>query len=243
MSILLIEDDLQLAAEIQGVLQTLGHAVDHVDDGAAGLEKCLQGDYDLVITDRMLPAIDGLGIIENLRAAGHAMPILVLSALDSVDERVRGLRAGGDDYLGKPFATEELLARAESLLRRTTTASLAALTVDDLELDLREKRATRAGRALELTEREYRLLECLARHAGQVVTRSMLLRDVWDIHYDPQTNVVDVHVSRLRQSVDKEFDQPLIHTIRGIGYILRGSSDTGLASCKKPSTTDRNSSN
>ena len=243
MSILLIEDDLQLAAEIKGVLEPLGHVVDHVDDGAAGLEKCLQGDYDLVVTDRMLPAIDGLGIIENLRAAGRATPILVLSALDSVDERVRGLRAGGDDYLGKPFAAEELLARVESLLRRTTTASMSALSVDDLELDLLEKRATRAGKPLELTEREYRLLECLARHAGQVVTRSMLLKNVWDIHYDPQTNVVDVHVSRLRQSVDKDFDRPLIHTIRGIGYILRSSSDTEPASAKKSSTTARSSSN
>ena len=225
MSILLIEDDFQLATDIQAALTPLGHQVDHVDDGAVGLERSLQGDYDLVITDRMLPAMDGLSIIESLRSAGRVMPILVLSALDSVDERVRGLRAGGDDYLGKPFATAELLARVESLLRRHQSISMSVLTVDDLELDLLDKRATRAGKLLDLTEREYRLLEFLARHAGQVVTRSMLLRHVWDIQYDPQTNVIDVHVSRLRQAVDKEFSTSLIHTIRGIGYTLRRTSD------------------
>ena len=225
MSILLIEDDFQLATDIQAALTPLGHQVDHVDDGAVGLERSLQGDYDLVITDRMLPAMDGLSIIEGLRSAGRVMPILVLSALDSVDERVRGLRAGGDDYLGKPFATAELLARVESLLRRHQSISMSVLTVDDLELDLLDKRATRAGKLLDLTEREYRLLEFLARHAGQVVTRSMLLRNVWDIQYDPQTNVIDVHVSRLRQAVDKEFSTSLIHTIRGIGYTLRSASD------------------
>jgi two-component system OmpR family response regulator len=225
MSILLIEDDFQLATDIQAALTPLGHQVDHVDDGAVGLERSLQGDYDLVVTDRMLPAMDGLSIIESLRSAGRVMPILVLSALDSVDERVRGLRAGGDDYLGKPFAAAELLARVESLLRRRQSSSISVLTVGDLELDLLDKRATRAGKPLNLTEREYRLLEFLARHAGQVVTRSMLLRNVWDIHYDPQTNVIDVHVSRLRQAVDKEFSTSLIRTIRGIGYTLRSASD------------------
>jgi two-component system OmpR family response regulator len=243
MSILLIEDDLQLVAEIQSVLRPLGLRIDHVDDASTGLEKSLERDYDLVVTDRMLPAIDGLGIVEGLRAAGRTVPILVISALDSVDDRVRGLRAGGDDYLGKPFAPAELLARVESLLRRSTTAAMSSLTVDDLELDLLAKTATRGGKVLELTEREYRLLEFLARHAGQVVTRSMLLRGVWDIHYDPQTNVVDVHVSRLRQSVDKEFSRPLIHTIRGIGYILRGSADMDRSFAKNASTAARNSSN
>lgn len=243
MSILLIEDDLQLAAEIQSVLKPLGHLVDHVDDAATGLQKSLQGDYDLVVTDRMLPAMDGLGIIEGLRSAGRVVPILVISALDSVDDRVRGLRAGGDDYLGKPFAADELLARVESLLRRSTTAAMSSLLVDDLEIDLLTKTATRAGKLLELTQREYRLLEFLTRHAGQVVTRSMLLRHVWDIHYDPQTNVVDVHVSRLRQSVDKEFSRPLIHTIRGIGYILRGSPDAESPVSRKSSIAARNSSN
>jgi len=170
----------------------------------------------------MLPKLDGLDVIRNLRAGGDKTPVLVLSALDSVDERVRGLRAGGDDYLGKPFAVEELLARVESLLRRNRDSAVTALRVADLELDLLARRATRKGRVLELTTREFRLLEFLARHAGQVVTRAMLLQGVWDIHYDPETNVVDVHISRLRQAVDREFDQPLIHTVRGAGYSLRG---------------------
>jgi two-component system OmpR family response regulator len=168
----------------------------------------------------MLPQIDGLDIVRAMRAAGDRTPILVLSALDSVDERVRGLRAGGDDYLGKPFAVEELVARVESLLRRAANASATSLRVDDLELDLLQRRATRGGRTLDLTAREFRLLEYFARHAGKVVTRAMLLKGVWDIHYDPQTNVVDVHVSRLRQAVDKEFERPLIHTVRGVGYSM-----------------------
>lgn len=239
MSILLIEDDLQLAADIHEALRPLGYPIEHVDDGELGLRRSLQGEYDLVITDRMLPLLDGLALIERLRAAGKSIPILVLSALDSVDERVRGLRAGGDDYLGKPFATEELLARVESLLRRSSTASVTSLSIEDLELDLLEKRATRAGKALQLTEREFRLLEFMARHAGQVVTRAMLLRNVWDIHYDPQTNVVDVHVSRLRQSVDREFPTPLIRTIRGLGYILRGSSTRPSSAPRKSATAAR----
>ena len=168
----------------------------------------------------MLPQIDGLDIVRRLRESGDRTPILVLSALDAVDERVRGLRAGSDDYLGKPFAIEELVARVESLLRRSASAALTTLRVDDLELDLLQRRASRAGRALDLTAREFRLLEYLARHAGKVVTRAMLLQSVWDIHYDPQTNVVDVHVSRLRQAVDKEFERPLIHTVRGVGYSM-----------------------
>jgi two-component system OmpR family response regulator len=168
----------------------------------------------------MLPQIDGLDIVRAMRAAGDRTPILVLSALDSVDERVRGLRAGGDDYLGKPFAVEELVARVESLLRRAANASATSLRVDDLELDLLQRRAIRGGRTLDLTAREFRLLEYFARHAGKVVTRTMLLKGVWDIHYDPQTNVVDVHVSRLRQAVDKEFERPLIHTVRGVGYSM-----------------------
>lgn len=233
MSILLIEDDLQLASEVESALTPLGHRVDHVDDGIVGLEHALRGDYALVITDRMLPTMDGLSIIESLRAGARTMPILVLSALDSVDERVRGLRAGGDDYLGKPFAPAELTARVESLLRRHQASSASSLTVDDLELDLLEKRASRAGKVLDLTEREYRLLEFLVKHAGQVVTRTMLLRSVWDIHYDPQTNVIDVHISRLRQAVDKEFSKSLIHTIRGIGYILRSAANSDSDAIKK----------
>ena len=218
--LLLIEDDIALAAEVTVALSARDIAVTHVAEGTAGLLAALGGGYRAVITDRMLPQIDGLDIVRRLRAGGDRTPILVLSALDAVDERVRGLRAGGDDYLGKPFAMEELLARVESLLRRASSAELTVLRVDDLELDLLQRRARRAGRELDLTAREFRLLEYLARHAGKVVTRAMLLQGVWDIHYDPQTNVVDVHVSRLRQAVDKEFERPLIHTVRGVGYSM-----------------------
>jgi two-component system OmpR family response regulator len=220
MRLLLIEDDIALAAEVTAALAARDLAVTHVTEGAAGLAAALGGGYSAVITDRMLPRIDGLDIVRRLRESGDRTPILVLSALDAVDERVRGLRAGSDDYLGKPFAIEELLARVESLLRRSASAALTTLRVDDLELDLLQRRASRAGRALDLTAREFRLLEYLARHAGKVVTRAMLLQGVWDIHYDPQTNIVDVHVSRLRQAVDKEFERPLIHTVRGVGYSM-----------------------
>lgn len=220
MPLLLIEDDLALAAEVTAALAARDLTVTHVAEGAAGLAAALGGGYCAVITDRMLPQIDGLDIVRRLRESGDRTPILVLSALDAVDERVRGLRAGSDDYLGKPFAIEELVARVESLLRRSASAALTTLRVDDLELDLLQRRASRAGRALDLTAREFRLLEYLARHAGKVVTRAMLLQSVWDIHYDPQTNIVDVHVSRLRQAVDKEFERPLIHTVRGVGYSM-----------------------
>ncbi len=220
MPLLLIEDDIALAAEITAALAARDLAVTHVTEGVAGLTAALGGGFSAVITDRMLPQIDGLDIVRRLRESGDRTPILVLSALDAVDERVRGLRAGSDDYLGKPFAIEELVARVESLLRRSVSAALTTLRVDDLELDLLQRRASRAGRALDLTAREFRLLEYLARHAGKVVTRAMLLQSVWDIHYDPQTNVVDVHVSRLRQAVDKEFERPLIHTVRGVGYSM-----------------------
>ena len=220
MPLLLIEDDLALAAEVTAALAARDLTVTHVAEGAAGLAAALGGGYSAVITDRMLPQIDGLDIVRRLRESGDRTPILVLSALDAVDERVRGLRAGSDDYLGKPFAIEELVARVESLLRRSASAALTTLRVDDLELDLLQRRASRAGRALDLTAREFRLLEYLARHAGTVVTRAMLLQSVWDIHYDPQTNIVDVHVSRLRQAVDKEFERPLIHTVRGVGYSM-----------------------
>jgi two-component system OmpR family response regulator len=220
MRLLLIEDDIALAAEVTAALAARDLAVTHVTEGAAGLAAALGGGYSAVITDRMLPQLDGLDIVRRLRESGDRTPILVLSALDAVDERVRGLRAGSDDYLGKPFAIEELVARVESLLRRSSSAALTTLRVDDLELDLLQRRASRTGRALDLTAREFRLLEYLARHAGKVVTRAMLLQGVWDIHYDPQTNIVDVHVSRLRQAVDKEFERPLIHTVRGVGYSM-----------------------
>jgi len=222
MSILLIEDDESLSEEVAAALASQGHVVVCRGDGQQGLDAALEGDFEVIVTDRMLPKLDGLEIVRALRAVGKQTPILVLSALDSVDERVRGLRAGGDDYLGKPFAIEELLARVESLKRRASQSSTTSLQVEDLELDLLNRKAIRAGQTLELTSREFRLLEFLARHAGQIVTRAMLLQGVWDIHYDPQTNVVDVHVSRLRQAVDKNFDKPLIHTVRGVGYTLRG---------------------
>lgn len=222
MHTLLIEDDAVIAAEIAAALNGRGHTVAHVTDGKAGLEASLNGHFDVIITDRMLPGLDGLQVIQTLRNAGRTTPILVLSALESVDERVKGLRAGGDDYLGKPFAIEELLARVESLARRPLSASLTVLRVKDLELDLLQRTAVRAGRPIELTAREFRLLEFLAKHAGQVVTRAMLLQSVWDIHYDPQTNVVDVHVSRLRQAIDRDFEHQLIHTVRGVGYSLHG---------------------
>lgn len=222
MNTLLIEDDVVIAAEISIAITGRGHSVSHVTDGKTGLEAALAGQFDVIITDRMLPVLDGLQVVQALRNAGRSTPILVLSALESVDERVKGLRAGGDDYLGKPFAIEELLARVESLARRASSASLTVLRVEDLEIDLLQRTAVRAGRPIELTAREFRLLEFLARHAGQVVTRTMLLQGVWDIHYDPQTNVVDVHVSRLRQAIDRDFDRQLIHTVRGVGYSLHG---------------------
>ena len=220
MKLLLIEDDTQVAAEIIAALGDRGYTVEHQADGRHGREAALLGDHAVIVTDRMLPGVDGLDIVTNLRRAGKSTPVLVLSALDSVDERVKGLRAGGDDYLGKPFNIEELVARVDSLQRRAASSALTRLRVDDLELDLLERRASRGGQRIELTGREFRLLEFLARHTGQVVTRAMLLQGVWDIHYDPQTNVVDVHVSRLRQAVDKDFERPLIHTVRGVGYSL-----------------------
>ncbi len=224
MNLLLIEDDVQLAAEICTPLTARGFDVTRVTDGAAGLAAATAGGFDLVITDRMLPQLEGLEIVRALRARGDPVPILVLSALDTVDDRVHGLRAGSDDYLGKPFALEELLARVESLLRRRSTPTDSVLRLEDLEMDLIGHRVMRAGREVLLTSREYRLLEFLLRHAGQVVTRSMLLEAVWDIRFDPQTNLIDVHVSRLRQAVDREFDRPLIHTVRGVGYTLRASA-------------------
>ena len=219
--LLLIEDDAETAAEIVAATRNGGHQISHVMDGKTGLDIALAGHFDVVVTDRMLPGLDGLGIVKALRESGKLIPVIVLSALDSVDERVKGLRAGGDDYLGKPFATDELLARVESLIRRHQQSAVTSLQVEDLHLDLLDRTATRAGRTLDLTTREFRLLEYFVRHAGQVVTRSMLLQGVWDIHYDPQTNVVDVHVSRLRHEVDLDAEHPLIVTVRGVGYTLR----------------------
>ena len=225
MHLLLIEDDTEAARFLVKGLRESGYSVDHAADGREGLFRATEGQFDLVVTDRMLPHIDGLAIIELMRRKGLATPVLVLSALGGVDDRVRGLKAGGDDYLTKPFAFAELLARIEALLRRRSSAPQATrLKVEDLELDLLARRVTRAGREVELTARELKLLEFLMRRAGQVVTRTMLLEGVWDLHFDPQSNLIDVHISRLRQAIDRSSDHPLIHTVRGSGYVLRRDS-------------------
>ncbi len=225
MHLLLIEDDNEAARFLVKGLRESGYSVDHAADGREGLFRATEGQFDLVITDRMLPHIDGLAIIELMRRKGLTTPVLVLSALGGVDDRVRGLKAGGDDYLTKPFAFAELLARIEALLRRRSSAPQATrLKVEDLEFDLLARRVTRAGREVELTARELKLLEFLMRRAGQVVTRTMLLEGVWDLHFDPQSNLIDVHISRLRQAIDRGSDHPLIHTVRGSGYVLRSDS-------------------
>ena len=222
MRILVVEDDEQTAAYMVKGLTESGYVVDRADNGRDGLFLATSSDFDAVVVDRMLPGLDGLSLIQALRAARVVTPVLILSALGQVDDRVQGLRAGGDDYLTKPFAFSELLARIEALLRRRSgPAVVTKLAVGDLEMDLLGRSVRRAGRAVDLQPREFRLLEYLMRHAGQVVTRTMLLEGVWDYHFDPQTNVIDVHVSRLRQKIDKGFEAPLLHTVRGAGYCLR----------------------
>jgi two-component system OmpR family response regulator len=222
--LLLIEDDHEAAQFLLKGLRESGYTVDHAADGRDGLFRATEGQFDLIITDRMLPHMDGLALVKFLREQGIRAPVLVLSALGTVDDRVLGLKAGGDDYLTKPFAFSELLARIEALLRRSATSSIGPQTrlkVADLDMDLLSRRVTRAGREVELTAREFKLLEFLLRHAGQVVTRTMLLEGVWDLQFDPQTNLIDVHMSRLRQAVDRGFAKPLIHTVRGAGYVVR----------------------
>ncbi|HEY6334603.1 MAG TPA: response regulator transcription factor [Alphaproteobacteria bacterium] len=222
MRILVIEDDVDAADYLVKGLAESGYVVDRASDGRDGLFLALGQNYDAMIVDRMLPGLDGLSIIQTLRAQENRTPVLILSALGQVDDRVKGLRAGGDDYLTKPYAFSELLARLEAILRRgSAEAGDPKLRVGDLEMDLLARSVKRAGRPIELQPREFKLLEYLMRHAGQVVTRTMLLEGVWDYHFDPQTNVIDVHVSRLRQKIDKGFDRPLLHTIRGAGYSLR----------------------
>ena len=223
MRILLVEDDKDVAGFIQKGLREAGHIVEHAPNGRDGLFMAASESFDAIILDRMLPGgIDGLRLLETLRAQDNKTPVLFLSALAQVDERVRGLKAGGDDYLTKPFAFAELLARVEALTRRgKSEGPQTKLTVADLEMDLLSRGVRRGGQKIDLQPREFRLLEYLMRHAGQVVTRTMLLEGVWDYHFDPQTNVIDVHVSRLRQKVDKPFPTPLIHTIRNAGYMLR----------------------
>ena len=222
MKILVIEDDAQAAAYMAKGLKEAGHVVDVAPDGTQGMFLAGSEHYDVLVVDRMLPGRDGLSLIGLLRATGNDTPALVLSALGSVEDRVKGLRAGGDDYLTKPYAFSELLARIENLgRRRAGPQQPTRLAVGELELDLLARTAARAGRPIELQPREFQLLEFLMRNAGSVVTRTMLLEQVWNYHFDPQTNVIDVHIARLRQKVDKGFDQPMIHTVRGAGYTLR----------------------
>ena len=221
MRVLVIEDDRETAQFLLKSLKESGHAADTANDGEAGLELAQAGQHDVLIVDRMLPKMDGLTLIKTLRAEGVRTPVLVLSALGEVDDRVKGLRAGGDDYLTKPYAYSELLARIEALSRRVVPEEQETrYAVGDLVLDRLSHRVTRGGEPIPLQPREYRLLEYLMKNAGQVVTRTMLLEHVWDYHFDPQTNVIDVHVSRLRQKIDKGFDKPLLHTVRGAGYRL-----------------------
>lgn len=223
MKLLLIEDDAVTAEYLTHALLEAGHRVDHVADGLAGLNRAMSGGYDVLIVDRMLPSLDGLSAIETLRKAGRDTAVLILSALDDVDERVKGLRSGGDDYLTKPFAFAELLARIEILGHRRPggSAPVTTLRVSDLEMDLLARRVRRGARELNLKPREFALLECLMRNEGRVVTRTLLFESVWDFHFDPKTNVIDVHISRLRKAVDEGEERPLIHTVRGVGYVLR----------------------
>ena len=224
MRVLVIEDDAETASYIAKGLGEAGYAVDLATDGKDGLLLAVSEDYDVAVVDRMLPNLDGLSVVETLRKTGKHTPVLFLSAMGSVDDRVRGLRGGADDYLVKPFAFSELLARLEALLRRRGGAAVDTLLREgELEMDVLARTVRRAGQTILLQPREFSLLEYLMRHAGQVVTRTMLLEHVWGYHFDPQTNVIDVHISRLRQKIDRDFDRPLLHTLRGAGYSLRAS--------------------
>jgi two-component system OmpR family response regulator len=219
---LVIEDDAETREYLRTGLESAGFTVLALDNGSDGSRQLRERRWDVVVLDRMLPGqVDGVAIIEQMRARGDLTPVLILSALNNVDERVRGLSAGSDDYLAKPFVMSELLARVTNLTRRATwSREVTQLKVADLQLDLRTIRVTRQGISINLQPREFRLLEYLMRHEGQIVTRTMLLEGVWDYHFDPQTNVIDVQISRLRGKIDKDFDPPLIHTVRGAGYVL-----------------------
>jgi two-component system OmpR family response regulator len=222
MRLLIVEDDRDTADYIVRAFREVGHIADQAADGEEGLALGLDRQYDVLIVDRMLPKLDGLSLIGGLRAKGVETPVLILSALGQVDDRVKGLRAGGDDYLPKPYSFSELLARVEVLSRRRGgRGEEMVYRVADLELDRLSHRVIRDKEEIVLQPREFRLLEYLMKHAGQVVTRTMLLENVWDYHFDPQTNVIDVHVSRLRSKIDKSFDKPLLHTVRGAGYMVR----------------------
>jgi len=219
-SILVVEDDAETAAQIRLELQRNGHRVQLEADGAGALERACRQPFDLITVDRLLPGLDGLALIEHLRRRRISTPVLVLSALGNVEERVRGLRSGGDDYLTKPFAFAELCARVDNLLRRSSRQVSTALRVGELELQLIERTARRGERLLTLTGREFALLECLMRHAGTLVTRSMLFKHVWHYDFDPGTKVINVHISRLRRQIEQDDEEPMIETRRGAGFIL-----------------------
>jgi len=222
MRALVVEDDEELGRYLEKGLREHGYVVDLVADGKEALFLATTEPYDVMVMDRMLPGLDGLSVLRTLRASGNLVPVLILSALADVDDRVEGLRAGGDDYLTKPFSFSELTARLEALMRRPrASAEITNLAVGDMEMDLLSREVCRGGVTIELQPREFQLLEYLMRHAGQVVTRTMLLENVWGYHFDPQTNVIDVHISRLRAKIDRDFDVPLLHTVRGAGYCLR----------------------
>ncbi|MHA6288287.1 response regulator transcription factor [Maricaulis sp. CAU 1757] len=222
MRILIVEDDREAASYIRKGLRESGHVADHASDGEEGLEMARAAEYDVLVVDRMMPRMDGLSMVEALRKDEDRTPVLILSALGEVDDRVEGLKAGGDDYLVKPYAFAELLARVEALARRRDPDAVRTkLVVGDLEMDLLARTVVRNGEDILLQPREFRLLEFLMKHSGQVVTRTMLLEKVWDYHFDPQTNVIDVHISRLRAKIDKPFPRALLHTVRGAGYRLQ----------------------
>lgn len=222
MKLLLIEDDAQTAEYVRQGLSEMGHTTDHAATGIDGLTAAIVGSYDAIILDRNLPELDGLAVLKAIRAKGDRTPVLLLSALGTVDDRIAGLRAGGDDYLPKPFSFGELVARLEAIVRRLREVVPGETTrrVGSLKLDLLARSATRAGRRIELLNKEYQLLDYLTRHAGQVVTRTMLTEAIWDYSFDPGTNVIDVHVSRLRAKIDGEGEPPMIRTVRGAGYRL-----------------------
>jgi two-component system OmpR family response regulator len=221
MRVLIIEDDLEAGRAMQRGLTEQGIQAEHAVDGVDGLEAARKGGFDVLVVDRMMPRMDGVTVVETLRREGDATPVLFLSALGEIEDRVTGLRAGADDYLVKPYAFAELIARVEALARRRETGSVnTVLKVGDLEMDLIGRRVHRAGKELDLQPREFQLLEFLMRHAGQSVTRTMLLEKVWELHFDPQTNVIDVHISRLRSKIDKGFDHAMLQTVRGAGYRL-----------------------
>lgn len=221
MKVLIVEDDVEAATAMVKGLAQAGVEAEHAADGALGLDASRRGGFDVYVVDRMMPNVDGVTMVETLRREGDATPVLFLSALGEVNDRVDGLKAGADDYLVKPYAFAELIARIEALSRRRETGAVATvLKVGDLEMNLLTREVTRAGQDIDLQPREFQLLEFLMRHAGQSVTRTMLLEKVWEYHFDPQTNVIDVHISRLRSKIDKGFDRPMLQTVRGAGYRL-----------------------